>query len=106
MDSDTPTQSADKKGRVGDLRLAFVTDKEVVKGHACWRRWHMKEKIRAQTRMGAGASFALGGGGPVLSGWAAEERTRISGQELTEAEWRVHADLARRAKVREVEARE
>ena len=36
MGSDIPIQSADKKGRLGDLHLAFVTDKAEVNGHARW----------------------------------------------------------------------
>ena len=84
MDSDTPTQSTDKESRLGDLRLASVMDKEVVKGRAL--RWQpgMKEGIDTQIRRGAGASVFVDGGGPVLSAWVAEEWNRILGQELTE----------------------
>ena len=45
MDSDTPTQSADKKSRLGELHLAVMTNKEVVEEHAQWSRSEMKEKI-------------------------------------------------------------
>ena len=104
MGSGIPTQSANRKSRSGDLRLAIVTGKEVAKGHAQCRRTEMKDKIDTQTRMDPGASFFLDGGGPALSTWVAEERDRILGQELTEAEERVRADLAQKAKVRELEA--
>ena len=36
MDSDIPAKSMGKTSRLGDLRLAFATDKEVVKEHAQW----------------------------------------------------------------------
>ena len=64
----------------------------------------MKEKIDTQTRKDPGALFVMDGGGSVLSAWVAEERGRISGQELTEAEGRAHADFAKKAKARELEA--
>ena len=69
----------------------------------CWR-WCMREKIDTQTREDSGASSGVNGGGPALSAWVAEECNRVSGQELTEAEERVRADLAQRAKERELEA--
>ena len=64
MDSAIPTQSTDKKSRLGDHPLAFVMDKEVVKGHAQWRRPEMKAKSGTQTRMDPGASAIVDGGGP------------------------------------------
>ena len=63
MDSDVPTRSIDKRSRLGDLRLVFATDKEVVKEHAQWRQPEMKEKIDTQTRTDHGARFLVGGGG-------------------------------------------
>ena len=63
----------------------------------------MRGKIDAQTRMDPGASCIVDGGGPVLSVRVAEECNRISGRELTEVKGRVHADLARRAKARELD---
>ena len=64
----------------------------------------MEEKIDAQTRKDPGASFVMDSGGPVISTWVAEERNRISQQELAEVEERVHADLAGKARGRELEA--
>ena len=37
MGSDVPMQSVEREGRLGDLHLAFVTEKEVAKEHA--QRW-------------------------------------------------------------------
>ena len=91
--SDIPIQSVDKKGRLGDLHLAFVTDEEVVKEHAQWWRSDMKGKIDTHTRMDPDASVVLGSGGPVLS--SQKKRMRKS---------EAHADLAQKAKVRELEA--
>ena len=80
MDSDMPTQPVDKECRVGDLHLAFVGGKIVVKGHDQW--WHsdMKEKIDTLSRK----SFIMGGGGPVLSVRVAEACNRVLWRELTE----------------------
>ena len=50
MASDVPSQSVDKKCRLGDHRLAFLMDKELVKEHAQRWRSDMKDKIGAQTR--------------------------------------------------------
>ena len=85
MDSDIPTQQIDKMSRLGELQLALVMDKEVVKEHAQWSQPEMKEKIGTQTRMDPDASFMVDGGGPVLSGRIAEERNRILRQGLTES---------------------
>ena len=104
MDSAIPTQSVETEGRLGDLHLAFVMDKGVAKEHARRRRSDMKEKIDMRTRKDPGVSFSMDFGGPVLSAWAAEERSRIPGQELPEVEERAHADLARMAKDRNLEA--
>ena len=64
----------------------------------------MKEKLDTQTREDPGASSVMDSGGPVLSAWVAEERDRIAGQESTEVGEGAHADLARMAKERELEA--
>ena len=85
MDSDISAQSVDKKCRAGDLHVVFVANKKVVKKHAQWRRSDMGEKMEMQTRKDPGASFVMGGGGPVLSAWVAEECNRVWRQELTEA---------------------
>ena len=62
MDSDIPTQSADRQSRLGDLHLAFAMDKGVAKEHAQWRRSDMKDKIVTQTRKDPGISSVMGGG--------------------------------------------
>ena len=64
----------------------------------------MQEKIGAQSRKDPGASSVLDGGRPVLSEKVAEKRDRVSGQELTDEGGRAHADLASRAKERELGA--
>ena len=94
MGSDAPRQSVNKKSRLSDLRPASVSVKEVAKEHAQWWRSDVKGEINSHTRMGPGAPFVLDGEGPVLSEWVAGERTRISGQQLTESEGRAHADLS------------
>ena len=62
-DSDIPSQSAEKTSRRGDLHSAFVSVKDVVKGHAQWWRSDAREKIDTQTRKDPGASFIAGGMG-------------------------------------------
>ena len=106
MDSDIPPQSVRRKSRLGDLHLAFVMDKGAVEGHAQWWNPKMREKIDTQRRMDPGASIMAGGGGPKLSAWVAEERNHISEQESTEREERIFANLAHKAKVRGLDARE
>ena len=80
MGPDIPTQSIDKKSRLCDLHLAFAVDKEVVKEHAQWRRPATKAKIDTHTRMDPGASAEVGGGGPALPAWVAEECNQICGR--------------------------
>ena len=63
MGSGILTQSADTKNRSGSPHVAFVTDQEVVKEHAQWRRSDTKEKIETKTRMDPAASSVLDGGG-------------------------------------------
>ena len=75
-----------------------------MKERARQRRTDMKGKIDTQTRMDPGASSVLGGGGPGLSARVAEGRNRISAQELSVSEGRVDADLAKKAKARELGA--
>ena len=105
MDSDVRTQPIRRGCRAGDLRLAFVADKEIVKVHAQW--WHsgMKGGIDAQARKDPGAQSVADGGGSVLFARVAEARNRVLGQELTEVDERLHADLVRKAKGKELDAR-
>ena len=62
MDSDFPSQSADRKCRAANLHLAGVADKEVMKEHAHWEHAQLRH-----TRKDPGASFVMYGGGPVPS---------------------------------------
>ena len=104
MDSNIPALSIGKKSRLGDLHVASVMDEEEVRELARRRRPEIKAKINTQTRVGPGASGIVGGGGPVLPARVAEECSRILGQGVTESEERAFSDLARMAKVRELEA--
>ena len=104
MDSDISSRSVDKKIRLGDLRLASVTDTGAAREHAQSWRSDIEDKVDTQTRMDPGASFGLDGGGPVLSAWFAGDCSRFSGRELTQSEECVRADLARKAKVGELGA--
>ena len=70
MDSDIPTQSADKTCRVGDAHLALVSDKGVLNEQVQWRHPEINGKIVMQTRQDPGASPTLDGGGLYyLRGW-------------------------------------
>ena len=82
LGSDIPTQSPGGGCRVGDLHLAFVVGKGVVKVHAQWWHSEMIEKIDTQSRQDPSEPFAIDGGGAVLSARVAEDRNRVSGQEL------------------------
>ena len=88
MDSDAPTQSIDKKSRMGDLHLAFASDAEVVKGRAQWRNPEMQGGIDTHTRRDPGAPLLVDGAGAALSAWVAEGYNRTSGRELTKEEER------------------
>ena len=103
MGPDVPDQSADRTCRSAELHLAVVTDRDAAKEHAQWLRSDMKDKIDTRTREDPGASFVMGGGGPVVSAWVAEACNRISGLKLTEVAGRVRADPAREARGRELE---
>ena len=104
VDSDIPTQSLGKKRRVGDLHLALVAAWEVVKEHAKWWHFEMGEKIDAQSKKDPGAPSGVDGGGPVLSAWIAEERNRVSEQELTGVGESAHGGLVTKAKEGELAA--
>ena len=93
MDSDIPTQSIEKKSRLGDLHLAFAKDKEVVEEHAQWRRPEMEAKIGAETPTDPGASGKVDGGRPALSARVAEKCNRISRQDMVESVERRFSDL-------------
>ena len=102
MGSNVPNQSAEKKSLLGDRHLAFVSDKDVAKGHSQWWRSDITEKIGTQTREDPGASSVMDGAGPVLSARVAGECNRVLGQEFAEVEERVRAGLARRTRVSEL----
>ena len=63
----------------------------------------MRGKVGAESRTDPAAPCVLGGEGPALSVRVAEERNRVSGQKFTAGEERLHADLVRTAKGRELE---
>ena len=84
---------------MGDLHLASVADKEIAEEHAQWRHPDLEAR-RAATH-----DSAVEGVDAATSAWAAEERNRNSGQELSEAEGKWHACLARGAEENELNAR-
>ena len=62
---------------MGDPHLAFAAGKDVVKKHAQWRHFEMKEKVDSQSRKDPGAPFVIGGGGsalPAFGCWRAQPR--------------------------------
>ena len=77
--------------------------KEVLTEHAQWWLPELKGEIDTQIRKNAGATVSAGDGGPVLSAWCAEERSRVFRRELTECEERTSLDLAKEAKAKELE---
>ena len=89
--SDTPAQSLGKECRVVDLHLFFVSYKGAAEEHAQWRHSEMKGKIDTPSREGPSAPLVIDGGGSAFSAYIAEERNRVSGQELTEAAERARA---------------
>ena len=64
----------------------------------------MGEKIDTQSTVDSSAPFVIDGGSPALSAPVAEKCNLASGQQLTGAEKRVRADLARKAERRELDA--
>ena len=66
--------------RVGDPYVAFVVDKEIVKGHASWRNPEIK------ARWDATQAPAVEKLGAAISVWTAGERRRDLGQQLREVE--------------------
>ena len=103
MGSDIPTQSIDKRSRLGDPHLAFAIDKGVAREQAQWWQPEMKEKIDSQTRMDPGAPLFVDGGKAVLAAWVTGERNWISGQDLAGRDESTCSDLARKAGVRELD---
>ena len=67
MASDILIQPLDKKSRLADLPLAFVTDKEEVKEDVQWRQPGMEGKIGTHSRTDPGAPLSVDGAGPALS---------------------------------------
>ena len=80
--------------RVSALHLAFVGDKEVAKGRATWPNPDLKGR-RDSTH-----ASAAGGVGAAISAWISEERSRVSGQELTEEGEPPYGGLTNAAKAR------
>ena len=58
----------------------------------------MREKMETRSRKDPGAAYVVDGGKPVLATWVAEECKRVLGQDMSELEARVHADLVGKAK--------
>ena len=104
MDSDSPAQSLGKECRAGDLHSAFVSDKEVMRGHVQWRHLELEENIETQARRDPVVPLVMNGGGPNLSAWVAEECKRVLRRDFTEEAERVYADLAGEATDRELDA--
>ena len=69
-----------QRHRVSEPHSAFVVHKEVVGGHAQW--WEPEAKARCDATHASPA----GGVDAATSAWAAGERSRVPGQELTGAE--------------------
>ena len=67
IDSDNPTQPLGKKCRVGYPHVAFLADKEVVRGRAQWWHFEMREKVDTQPRQNCSAPSVINRGGSVLS---------------------------------------
>ena len=88
---------------MGDPHLAFAAGKDVVKKHAQWRHFETQE-IETQWWKSASVPVVIDGGGSVLSAWVAVECNRVPRQELAETEGRVHTELLRTAKERELGA--
>ena len=65
----------------------------------------MKSRLHTQPRMDSIESVFVDGMGEVAPAWASEERNRNLGQESTGEEEKLHRDLVRDAKERELSAR-
>ena len=79
-----------------DLHLSFAANKELAKEHARWRHFGMEDRRALE-----GGSRGV----PALAARVAEERNRVSGDELTEEAGRVHADLVIKGKEKAQDAR-
>ena len=77
-----------KRSRLGDLHVASVADKEVMKGHAPW--W----TLDSQARWDATHSTAGEGVNDAIYAWIAEERNRVFGQGLPREKEKLHGALA------------
>ena len=78
--SEDLTATQEERRRVSDPYLAFFANKEIVKGRAQW--WGPKIK----ERWGANDAPPVGGINAATPAWAAEERSRASGQESADEE--------------------
>ena len=95
---DAFSRNQEKRCRVEVLRAAFVSAKEVVKGHA--RRRHPE----LESRLDATRTSVLAGVDVAISAWVAEECNRVLGQEVTEEEAKFHSGMAREATEQESRA--
>ena len=75
-DSDIPTQTQQKRWRVGGPFLAAFADKEVVKELARRRHRVMKSRADSQARMDPTESVVAKEMGAVMFAWVAEVRNR------------------------------
>ena len=96
--TDTPhylPATREPRCRVSDLHLAFVAEKEIAKEHAKWRDSEVKahwDTNHAPPAEGPGAA---------ISAWAAEGRSRVSGQAPSEAGEKLQGGPVSAAKERE-----
>ena len=80
------------------LQVSFIANKTFVKRHAPW--WD--EDLKAQINLSSEAP--LDGVGSAISAWVALACSQTLGQELSAQEEQVHGDLAKSAKMKELEA--
>ena len=85
--TDTSGDSAVTQGkrcRTSGHHLTFAVDKEIVEEHAQWRDPQMRAHCDVNH------ASPLGGADAAISAWAAEERKRVSSQELAEGKEKAH----------------
>ena len=87
-----PTVVPGKRCKRDALRVVFVSVKEVAQGRP--EKWYPELK----PQVGAPRSSAVEGVAAAIPACLAEEGNRVSGQELSEEDEAVHADVVREAK--------